>query len=418
MTFTRRDFLQLGGGAVAGGYVLALTGCGGGGGQESSGPIRFSVMGTEDERKEYYADLSKAFQKQQDRKIKPVYVSWEQGQQKLTTQVGGGDAPDMSYLAGRWLAGFAEQGVLEPLESAVTEGFIQSAVDGGKFDGEVYGLPWGFSTRALFYRSDLFEKAGLEPPESWDAMLEAAKQLNDPDKDIYGFGVAGLEDTATAAQFMVWLWAAGGDVLNESQDKAVFNSLEGVEALSRYAGLVNDKISEPGAITNGEGELHNLFRQGQLAMVITGPWMRSLMESEESPIQMDEKAAVMPVPAWKEQATVATVDTLSIFAEGDTATATEFLKFASQDEWLFKYSQFSGQQPVKQSVAERTEFADDPYWSEAFVPSVDFARPYPNIPAWSDVESALISAVQRAIKGEDIGKALNDAAEQANSALG
>lgn len=78
----------------------------------------------------------------------------------------------------------------------------------------------------------------------------------------------------------------------------------------------------------------------------------------------------------------------------------------------------SGQQPVKQSVAERTEFADDPYWSEAFVPSVDFARPYPNIPAWSDVESALISAVQRAIKGEDIGKALDDAAEQANSALG
>ena len=418
---SRRRFLhlgvRLGVGALAGMSVLGASGCGGSQSSKKSGPINLSVMGTDPERKKYYAKLTKAFQQKNDHKVKPVYVGWEQGQQKLTTQVGGGDPPDASYLAGRWLAGFANMGALSALDPSVTEGFIKSAVDGGKYDGKLYGMPWGFSTRALFYRTDLFEKAGLSPPKSWDEMLSAAKKLNDPSGKVNGFGIAGLEDPATAAQFMTWLWAAGGEVLSEDNKKAVFDSPEGVEALTSYAGLVNDDLSEPGAITNGEGDLHALFRQGRLAMVITGPWMRSLMKEEKSKVQMDKNAGVVPVPPWKTQATVATVDTLSVFSEGEPKAATDFLKFAGRDEWVYEYARFSGQQPVTKSVANKPEFQNDPYWSKAFLPSVDFARPYPNVPAWPDVENALISAVQKAIKGTDPKKALDEAAKKANSAL-
>jgi multiple sugar transport system substrate-binding protein len=344
-------------------------------------------------------------------------VNIEQSQQKLTTQVGAGDPPDTSYYPGRWLADFEDLGALAPLGSSVVEGFAPTAVEGGRVNGELYGMPWGFSTRALFYRSDLIEKAGLGPPQSWDEMLAAARKINDPENDVYGFAIAGLDHTSTAVQIIIWLWAAGAEILNEDNTEAVFNTPQGVEALARYAGVVKDGYTAPGAIQNDETILHGLFRQGRVAMIITGPWMRALMESENSPVQMDKNAAVMPLPPWETQATLATVDTLSVFAEGNPEAATEFLDFAGQDKWVFEYCIATQLQPPKPSVNQMPEFAEDPFWNDAFIPSLEFARPYPNVVGWTDVENALIAAVQKTIQGADPKQALDEAAERASTAL-
>ena len=414
---TRRDFLRAGGGVLAGAYVLGLAGCGGGGGQ-ADGSLTLAITGTDDARKKYFADLTRAFREDSGQQVEPSYVGIDQAQQRLTTQVGAGDQPTVSYYPGRWLADFSDLGALVALESDVVEGFAESAVEGGRVGGELYGMPWGFSTRALFYRTDLLEAAGLGPPQSWDEMLAAAQRVNDPDNDVAGFGIAALDHTSTAVQFLIWLWSAGAEVLNEDNTEAIFNSPEGVEALSRYASVAQEGYAVPGAITQDEPALHSLFRQGGVAMVITGPWVRALMQDEDSPVQMDENAAVMPLPPWETQATLATVDTLSIFAEGgDAGAAMDFLRFAGQDDWVFDYSVATGLQPVKSSVAQRPEFADDPFWNDAFIPSQDFARPYPNVVGWTDVENALIAAVQQAVQGEDPQTAMDNAAEDANAAL-
>ena len=95
----------------------------------------------------------------------------------------------------------------------------------------------------------------------------------------------------------------------------------------------------------------------------------------------------------------------------------DFLRFAGQDDWVFDYSVATGLQPVKPSVAQVPEFADDPFWNDAFLPSQDFARPYTNVVGWTDVENALIAAVQQAVQGEDPQTAMDNAAEDANAAL-
>lgn len=75
MNVSRREFLRLGGGALAGASLLGLAGCGGG--TDASGPIQLSVMGTDDQRKDYYAELTRVFQEEAGRQVKPVYVAWE-----------------------------------------------------------------------------------------------------------------------------------------------------------------------------------------------------------------------------------------------------------------------------------------------------------------------------------------------------
>ena len=80
---TRRDFLRAGGGVLAGAYVLGLTGCGGGG--QESGSLTLSITGTDDARKKYFADLTRAFREESGQQVEPSYVGIDQAQQRLTT---------------------------------------------------------------------------------------------------------------------------------------------------------------------------------------------------------------------------------------------------------------------------------------------------------------------------------------------
>ena len=45
--------------------------------------------------------------------------------------------------------------------------------------GRAYGVPAQTTPELLFYRRDLFAEAGLEPPATTDALLQAARSLHD-----------------------------------------------------------------------------------------------------------------------------------------------------------------------------------------------------------------------------------------------
>src|SRR5699024_4022807 len=49
----------------------------------------------------------------------------------------------------------------------------------------LYGLAYG-----MYYNVQMFEDAGIEPPTTWEEMVEAAKALTDPDADVYGMSLA------------------------------------------------------------------------------------------------------------------------------------------------------------------------------------------------------------------------------------
>lgn len=52
-------------------------------------------------------------------------------------------------------------------------------------DDRVWGVPQDIGTQALYYRSDIFEEAGLAPPATWDAYRDAAETLHRDHPDAY-----------------------------------------------------------------------------------------------------------------------------------------------------------------------------------------------------------------------------------------
>ena len=87
---------------------------------------------------------------------------------------------------------------------------------GVTYKGKVYGIPYGLDTRFLYYRKDVFQKAGLDPnwqPKNVQDILDTARQIQGKVPDVIPYVIyAGKNgDTGTANHgFVPTLWAFGG----------------------------------------------------------------------------------------------------------------------------------------------------------------------------------------------------------------
>ena len=119
-------------------------------------------------------------------------------------------------------------------------GFFPTLTSVTTFDGKTYGVPLALSVAEIFYHSDVFEKAGLDPqnpPQTWEEFLSAAETIHDK-LGIYGAAFA-LDDPWT---FEVTLRSNGGTFLDET-GKPALDSDAAVAALSDWGnGVANGSI--------------------------------------------------------------------------------------------------------------------------------------------------------------------------------
>ena len=96
----------------------------------------------------------------------------------------------MSQMGSTMLGEFISLDALEPVDDEdVQEGRPSSPPpgSGGVKDGKAYGVPWYVDTRALYYRTDLAEKAGVkEPPATWEDQQQARRGVQGQGEDQVG----------------------------------------------------------------------------------------------------------------------------------------------------------------------------------------------------------------------------------------
>ncbi|NLE52688.1 MAG: extracellular solute-binding protein, partial [Chloroflexi bacterium] len=115
----------------------------------------------------------------------------EQLKEQYALDLSVGSGYDLMSFDGFWVPEFVGAGLLEPLEEVA--GPVVNEWDGWNhispgiqeilsYQGQVYGIPAGTDVRQIFYRTDLFEQAGIEvpwQPTSWDEVLETARTLKE-----------------------------------------------------------------------------------------------------------------------------------------------------------------------------------------------------------------------------------------------
>jgi multiple sugar transport system substrate-binding protein len=107
----------------------------------------------------------------------------------LTDQTTGTNSYDAFVMSPQWNADFVAAGILEDLSDDVANDpniqwddiapFFRNYI--ATYNGNIYVVPLDGDFHMVYYRTDLFEAAGLTPPRTWEEYLAAAEQFNGTD---------------------------------------------------------------------------------------------------------------------------------------------------------------------------------------------------------------------------------------------
>ena len=222
------------------------------------------------------------------------YVPFPNMKEALTTEMvaGGGDY-DVVSIMDQWVPSL--QMLLQPIGDEIEaqgtdlSDFPKAHLRHGILNGKLVGLPVRGHVQLLFYRTDLFEQSGVEPPATWEDMVAAAKAIQD---STDAAGVALPYGKLNGQNLMVWmnlLWGKGGDLF-DADGGPIFNSDAGIAATDMYVGfLQEDQIAPAGSAVFVEQDAVNSFKQGNSAMLPVWWWVRSqLTDPEQSKLTAEQ----------------------------------------------------------------------------------------------------------------------------------
>lgn len=119
-----------------------------------------------------------------------------------------------------WIGEFAEKGVLMALNECLDTDrldppdFHTAGWMGAHWGGRAYGVPSQTTPELLFYRRDLFAEAGLEPPDTTDKLIAAARHFHEPQRGRYGIAWNAARGTALGHQFLMTCADFGQPIVN------------------------------------------------------------------------------------------------------------------------------------------------------------------------------------------------------------
>ncbi|WP_372799969.1 ABC transporter substrate-binding protein [Paracoccus seriniphilus] len=329
-------------------------------------------------------------------KVNMEYVPWGQCQEKAITLASAGSPAALAYLGSRVLPQLADAGLIEPVELSEEEAasYEPSVLGTISFNGQYWGVPRAFSTRALFYNKDLFEQAGLDMPDgpqTWDDVMTAARAITEK-TDARGLGIAAASFDNTMHQFLSWLYANGGEVIN-SDGEVVFNSPETIETLQFYADMV--PYAQEGPVAYDRGKLEPLFAEGKIAMMQQSFGFRARTGDANYGVTW-----VPTGPSGEGHSTLLITDSLAVFSgSGVEEAAMSLAKYLTATERQAEFDDVGGWTPVRDTELTRALPEKDPNWSY-FLGSVAEGGPEPQVVDYNALQDVMNESIQGVILGE------------------
>lgn len=248
--------------------------------------------------------------------------------------------------------------------------------------GEIYGLPINGNIQLFFYRTDLFEAAGLQPPQTWDEVEAAAKVLHNP-PDVYGFS---LRSAPGNWEYQAYLASYGASLIaldtETGQWSVGLTSDEALAATEMWKKL--GKTYGPANVANlGQAENLALMASGNLAQVhMVNAAAPNFQNPEQSVVVDKVGAAIVPGTTAEQRATMSGIWVMGIphnLPDANKQSALAFLEYALSKESQTYYAQ-AGAVPVRQDVYEA--LSDDPkigWWMKAMADSTPYIVGQPRL---------------------------------------
>lgn len=431
MSNRRRTTALIAFGAAA---ALAVTACSNGddngngnGGDVSAEGETLTVWimeGTNPDATPFFDEVEEAFTEQTGATLEVEFVPWGSAHDQFVNAIAGGTTPDVAEVGTTWTPEFADAGALADISDYMDEDvradYVQSLMEAGTYEDGVYGVPWYAGVRAFLYRTDVFEDAGLEPPTTWEEIIEVGTGLQDHDPDLIAMPIP-------AALHMVtpFIWGAGGDVATGEGDSWT-SGLDGAEAkegIQFYADLAEvHGLSTPAASTWDEADVRDAFAQGDAAMIISGSWTPPAI-IEANP-DLEGNIGAFPIPGKDGGLAPSFLggSHLSVFETAENPElAWAFVELMTTGDFAAQWGEDSGYFPATTELVGELEQHDDPLVAPFAQQMNEAGATMPVTPLWGQVEGAqILPAMLQSVlgSGTPVDQAADSAATEMNEIFG
>ncbi|TDC90573.1 extracellular solute-binding protein [Saccharopolyspora aridisoli] len=330
-------------------------------------------------------------------------------------------APDVAEVGNTDLAGYVAAGGLADVTEKLPQwpesaDLSPSALDTARVEGKVFGVPWYTGVRALYYRTDVFDELGLQPPRTTAELLATAQRIRSERPDLYGIATGGKYHYA----LMPFIWAAGGDLARQEGQRWVstIDSPEAQRGIETYAEMITSGACPPEQCSDMTGSQSvQAFASGKAAMTIGGDFNRKAVDAGVA-----GKYGVVPLPGDAIGSTApafAGGNLLSVLKSSQRATlAREFVQLLAGKEYQRKMYGAMGNLPTFIDV--QGEVAEHDPAAAPFVMTLRGGTHFvPATEAWSkiDAQGVLPTMVQQVVRGTPVSEASAQAAAQMDAAF-
>ncbi|WP_073948326.1 ABC transporter substrate-binding protein [Streptomyces kebangsaanensis] len=285
-SYSRRWFL--GAGATTLVSAAGLTACGSGGGSGGSGGGTVTAMVYGDDAVKIQTQAIDRFNasaaaKKTKGSIKLQKIPASDYPAKLRTAMGSPNAPDVFFnWGGGSIKAYQEANQLIDLtdtirtDSVLKDGFLPSVLASGSLGGKMYGIPMrGMQPVMVFYNKTLFAEHKLQPPTTWDQLLDINTKLKKA--GITPFALGGAETWPELMWLEYLVDRIGGPQVFErikNGDASGWGDPAVLKAAETVKQLIDDGAFGKGYSSVGysNGGAPAVFAKGRAAMHLMGSW--------------------------------------------------------------------------------------------------------------------------------------------------
>jgi len=197
------------------------------------------------------------------------------------------DSFDVVYMDVIWVPKFASQGWVRPLDQWFSRrqqsGFLPGDLAGSRYKGKIYRVPTQSDAGILYYRKDLLANRHLEPPNTFEELVAAAKAVQRP-PELWGFVFPGKGE-GLVCDFLEVLWGHGGTFLDE-KSRVRLEEPPAVEALQWMTDLVQKEgVSPPEVLDLSEEDARRMFQEGRAVFMRNWPYAYGLLQEDRSAVK-------------------------------------------------------------------------------------------------------------------------------------
>jgi arabinogalactan oligomer/maltooligosaccharide transport system substrate-binding protein len=186
--------------------------------------------------------------------VETLAVPFDELQNKFQTEAAAGGGPTLIPGPQDRMAGYASAGLLAEIDESAgfIDDLVPAAVNGGRVDGQLVGLPLNNKVVAMFYNTSMVDTQ----PADFDELLDMAAD-------------SGL--AITADWFHNYMWVPAFDAqLFDDDYRCVLVETGAADAFAYFKSVCE---SEGVTCDPNDGDMDTLFRQGEVAFRFQGPWM-------------------------------------------------------------------------------------------------------------------------------------------------